>query len=287
MTNKLVLYSSGYDSTLMLLEQLQINNVAILYIAGRQCPRKTAVELTMIRRLITYLRVNPQPFTITGFHFIANPISSLSVDAWIGGLNQPIQWMIGATMVPYFYHELLYGRIKGDDCSLYTDEINEFWLALQVITNRAQFMDLVTPLEYLTKREVILTLMEKYPFALKMITTCQLPVNIDYAVDKQTYLQPCGKCISCNSEKVTFLAIKKPFKRKGHMVQDHLLTACIKQFATRDSFYSKAWCEDAKLPEHFPFSDPDKNKDTQTSVIPEDEVLTEEGPVLEYEDDVA
>jgi len=271
MVDKLVLYSGGYDSTLMLLEQLQFNDVSILYVAGRQCPNKMAAEISSIRRLLDYLRLNPLPFKVTHFHFVANPISSEALNSWTSGLTQPIQWMLGASFVRWHYDELLYGRIKGDDCSLFADEIDDFWHAMQVIISRRHYTALVSPITHLSKLDVIHKLYLEYPWALKTIFTCQLPNASKEIEGGYRKLEPCGECSSCNSERIAFrtLAVKHNIHltRKWIIISSKLVTECNDQFKKESSFVRMIHCGD-RITRRFPFHakhDPD--------VIEKDEVV--------------
>lgn len=229
----LILFSGGYDSTLLLLQTLEYTNVDVLYVKGWQNELKTHLELAARQKIIKKINDSKRDFYIKTDYVVdcilPNSLVSRS-GSYYNGLQQPLEWLTAALLAyaPRNHWGLLYGAIAGDDITGHQVDAKRAWESLIAIKYRNEPSILDMPLSNTTKLEVYGHLFADYYEFLPLITTCEVPKSTYLSEVLQTeepspyaLVRECGECLACLKEKKIYqqfyITSKRP-ERKPYLM---------------------------------------------------------------------
>ena len=176
--NRLVLWSGGCDSTLVLLWALQAKNAHVRTISLTHPQLGANAEQAAARKkLKKKLEKKYGKFGSLEFSLGDGVINQY-------GMVQPVMWITNAAMTLLEHEDLMVGYIKGDDVWHYQSEIFTIFQICQKLTKKKG--EILFPLEWVDKGEVIRYLHEEG--LLKDTFWCERPKSIGIL---------CGECGSC------------------------------------------------------------------------------------------
>ena len=152
----LVLFSGGYDSTLLLLKTLEYTSVDILYVKGWQAGLKQLLEMRQRERIIKLVNARTSDYCIRNSYVVKTPFPNSAVakkGLYFAGLHQPVEWLTCAFIAydPREHNSLLYGAIEGDDALAHRLEIERMWHSMVSIRYRYEISTIEMPLNNLSK----------------------------------------------------------------------------------------------------------------------------------------
>lgn len=198
---KVLLYSGGFDSTLVLARMFQdareddeICAISIVHsLTGMSKHRREYESQILCVRALQehYPHVNFQ-------HEIIRVESEWSIGSCSNsrGLAQPILWLCNIIPLLSSGDEVHLGYIHNDDAALVEGKIRELWKAALRIQNDKN-IELVFPIKYLHKEDVVRELIQNFDYLFNYCVSCE---DIDY-----NGTRVCGKCIPCGHLKNALL----------------------------------------------------------------------------------
>ena len=220
--NILQAVSGGYDSTYLLIKNLQGGNFVVpLYIhAGCVDPVKQLIESTVIKEIIQKLKLK-----FDNLHELLEIEMDLDNIVGINSI-QPILWMLGLfkevkNNKKYFdYNEVHIGYIMQDSSLSYLKEIKSYWKALFSFSFQdCSIPKLAFPLTKYYKEMIVNKLAAYDSEILSSCWTCEKPVIIrkkkitDNKIE--AYIDTCDNCDPCkriNNTKGLFMDSKRNYK---------------------------------------------------------------------------
>ena len=190
---KIILFSGGFDSTLVLarlVKEAAYNSTVCAVtidhnLTGVQkLRREYESQLLILRELRKqYPKIKIEHEVI---HVESNWISGNSYNS--SGLSQPILWL--CNIIPLLKDEdtLYLGYNQNDQAILHEANINNLISAACQI-QEGKVIHTHYPLKYFSKTEVLKTLIEEFPYLVDLCTSCE---STRYEGEKL-----CGECIPC------------------------------------------------------------------------------------------
>lgn len=185
MTNPLVLFSGGLDSTYLVSHLLQYGPVDILYVNGGQCKNKIAAEIKARDKLIAKLN-QFYPHKIQAEYEILEPLYRHSPQS--KAYTQPNAWIQGAYRIldknRHSSLQIAYVSDDGAGFGAVTNDIKDLWAATLKVGYSGEHVPLEFPLLHTSKLEILEKLDKRL---LQDIWVCELPINEKH----------CGDCKPC------------------------------------------------------------------------------------------
>ena len=175
---RLILWSGGCDSTLVLLWALQAKNAQIRTISFTHPQLGANLEQTAARAKLKK-KLEKKYGTFKSLEF---SLGDGHVNQY--GMVQPVMWITNAAMTLFKDEDLLVGYIRGDDIWHHRSEVLSIFNTCKKLSGKEG--ELLFPLEWLDKNKVIGYLYEEG--LLKDTFWCEHPKSIG---------QSCGECSSC------------------------------------------------------------------------------------------
>lgn len=190
---KIVLFSGGFDSTLVLARLVKEaeDNTSVCAVTidhnltgTQKLRREYESQLLILRELRKqYPKIKIEHEVI---HIESNWVSGDSYNS--RGLAQPILWLCNIIPLLEDKDTLYLGYNQNDQAILHETDINNLISsACQIQEGKVIYTH--WPLKYLSKTEVLKILMEEFPYLVDLCTSCEA---IRYEGEKV-----CGECIPC------------------------------------------------------------------------------------------
>lgn len=200
---KIVLFSGGFDSTLVLARLVKEaeDNTSVCAVTidhnltgTQKLRREYESQLLILRELRKqYPKIKIEHEVI---HIESNWISGDSYNST--GLAQPILWLCNIIPLLKDKDTLYLGYNKDDQAILHETNINNLISAACQI-QEGKIIYTHWPLKYFSKTEVLKTLIEEFPYLVDLCTSCEA---IRYEGEKV-----CGECVPCTHLKEALLNI--------------------------------------------------------------------------------
>ena len=215
---KIVLFSGGFDSTLVLARLIKeaeagtsVCAVTIDHnLTGTQkLRREYESQLLILRELRKqYPKIKIEHEVI---HIDSNWISGESYNS--RGLAQPILWLCNIIPLLEDKDTLYLGYNQNDQAILHETNINALVSAACQI-QEGKKIHTHWPLKYFSKTEVLKTLIEEFPYLLDLCTSCEA---IRYEGEKV-----CGECVPCTHLKEALFNLSLDNNETGEKAKELL-----------------------------------------------------------------
>ena len=215
---KIVLFSGGFDSTLVLARLVKeaednstIYAVAIDHnLTGTQKLRREyesqLLILRELRKQFPKIKIEHEVIHVESNWITGDAYNSI-------GLAQPIFWL--CNIIPLLEHKdtLYLGYNQNDQAMLHEENINNLIKAACKIQEEKTVYTHY-PLKYFPKTDVLKTLMEEFPYLVELCTSCEA---VRYEGEKV-----CGECVPCAHIKEALLNISLNNSEVGERAQQLL-----------------------------------------------------------------
>lgn len=221
----LVLLSGGLDSTLALAETLKESTCDVIYIAGRQGPRKVMCEKNAVKNILGYLNALVEdPNNPTAIRHKVNHVSYKNLDnediMFRGGFQQVMYWIVGAmnhianNQYNERYSSVVLSYLLDDQMATFHQTLELAWDNLGKICTTG-LPPLSFPLLKMTKASVIGSYLDNPSMEelLKLTWTCELPhtpeelkaLQAGEPIPDRTSVEnpefvACGVCVACEHQ---------------------------------------------------------------------------------------
>lgn len=210
----MILFSSGLDSTTLLLNALNDNySVDLLYVRGNQSQYKIEVELLSVYRIVEECKRQYGHLTI-------NVIESKSrfdeADEWYDpdvSFVQPIQWFYPAVMFLRRHHTAIWlGYNSGDQFACHLEDLRLAWNTVLKFS-KTYHVPIDFPLKYKDKKSML----HAMPAAFKLlIWVCEVPEkHSDVEIGRNGY-KACGRCPACIRLAMETIAMGDPWMFRNY-----------------------------------------------------------------------
>jgi len=196
----LVLFSGGYDSTLLVIDYLKQGwDVELFYVNIHNNKNKVKLEQFSVRNIVEELQ-KMFPFrkiTLRENFFL---VDVQSPNDNIQTSVQPLIWLMTTPFMTKRYHgnythvEISIGYIMGDQSISWLKEHDDLFNALKPFLYN-QNVELVRPLMKTQKQEIVNDIVA-LPNINKFVNTCEQPFTI--TIDDEDYMIPCTCCETCS-----------------------------------------------------------------------------------------
>lgn len=190
---KIMLFSGGYDSTLVLarlVKEAEDNSTVYAVSIDHNLTGTQKLRREYESQLLILRELRKQFPKIKIEHEVIHVESSwITGDAYNSrGLAQPIFWL--CNIIPILEHKdtLYLGYNQNDQAILHEKNINNLVKAACKI-QEDKIIYTHYPLKYFSKTDVVKTLMEEFPYLIELCTSCEAVI---YEGEKV-----CGECIPC------------------------------------------------------------------------------------------
>jgi len=199
----LLLFSGGLDSTAILQQSLEVSDVDVLYVIGRQCPTKAIKEQKTVSKIINYFNKLSNKFKVRNTYIIDLKNLRIVAEAHKNGVVtkyiQAIDWIFAALDVinPNLHSALYMGYCQQDGFVELQNLIDAWTNLLKIrvygtdsynVTNYIGEVPLQCPFFNVPK---LTRLMWLNPPLRKMIWVCETPKKYGAGY------RACGKCKPC------------------------------------------------------------------------------------------
>lgn len=212
MMNHYVIFSGGFDSTLMLLQIIEENlknlrnksdKLFIVTFTGCQGKVKSDKEIQARKLILEYIKkkydYEPTEIRINWDFNVYESENSPSMGQYVMGINQGIVW-IGAISIFLEYDKenaIYIGYLKTDKAVLFMHELQQ-QLKWQCVLTRKFDTTLYAPLNEYRKEDIINELYDKHHDVIEYCITCE----------SDTYEgRYCGECDPCNTFKTALYTL--------------------------------------------------------------------------------
>lgn len=215
---KIVLFSGGYDSTLVLARLVQeaedgskVCAVSIEHnLTGMQkLRREYESQLLILRELraqFPKIKIEHEVIKVE-----SNWVSGETYNS--KGLAQPILWLCNLIPILEDKDTIYFGYIQHDQAMLHETNINNLLEAACKI-QEGKKINTHYPLKYFTKTDVLKTLIEEFPNLVELCTSCEA---IRYEGEKV-----CGECLPCTHLKEALFNLTLNNNEVGEMAKEML-----------------------------------------------------------------
>ena len=199
----IVVYSGGYDSTYVLAglvaEANDGDTICALSVnhsltGMMKLRREYESQLLILRELRKrYPKVNIEHEVIkVESNWISGPTTNST------GLAQPILWVCNILPLLSTGDKLYFGYNLSDQAHIHLDDIKSLVDAACKIQNNKN-IELIYPLKYYTKTEVVRLMIDDFPYLVDLCTSCE---SLRYEGEKV-----CGECTPCTHLKEALMNI--------------------------------------------------------------------------------